>query len=49
MGHQRRFKRKQRTSAYPPIPDILLRRTALPPRSRRMAATFAKLPDLLQR
>jgi len=31
MGHQRRFKRKPHTSAYPPIPDMLLRRTALPP------------------
>jgi hypothetical protein len=31
LGHQRRFKRKQRTSAYPLIPDMLLRRTALPP------------------
>ena len=25
-GHQRRFKRKPRTSASPPIPDISLRR-----------------------
>jgi hypothetical protein len=25
--HERRFKRKSRTSAFPPIPDISLRRT----------------------
>jgi hypothetical protein len=31
MGHQRRFKRKPGTSAYPLIADMLLRRTALPP------------------
>jgi transposase len=28
LGHQRRFKRKSRTSAYAPTPDISLRRTA---------------------
>jgi hypothetical protein len=31
VGHQRRFKRKSRTSASPPIPDISLHRTALRP------------------
>ena len=30
-GHQRRFKRKPRTSASPPIPDVSLRRTARRP------------------
>jgi len=25
-GHERRFKRKSRTSAYPPVTDILLQR-----------------------
>jgi hypothetical protein len=42
-GYQRRFKRKPRISAYPPIPDMLLRRTARRPNrltrdeARRMA------------
>jgi hypothetical protein len=31
LGHQRRFERKPRTSAYPPIADMLLRRTARRP------------------
>jgi hypothetical protein len=31
IGHQRRFKRRPRTSAYPPTPDMLLRRTARRP------------------
>ena len=43
-GHQRRFKRKPRTSASPSTPDISLHRTA---QSGRIAANVAKAAEAL--
>jgi len=50
-GHHRRFKRKPRTSASPPIPDVSLRRTARRPNwlTRDEARRMTKLPELLRR
>ena len=54
-GHQRRFKRKSRTSAFPPIPDISLRRTVwrafslTRDEAQRIAANVAKLRKLLSK
>jgi hypothetical protein len=48
LGHQRRFKRKPRTSASPPIPDILMPRTARRPNrltrdeARRLAMNLVR-------
>ena len=53
-GHERRFKRESRTSAFPPIPDIALRRTLCDQPAdqrrttpRRIAANIAKLPEMV--
>jgi hypothetical protein len=51
-GCQRRFKRKSRISAFPPIPDIIAASHRLasyrsdPHEARRIAANIAKLPEL---
>ena len=47
-GHQRRFKRKPRTSASPPIPDILLRRVARRPNRLTLRPSAADDGELRQ-